>query len=100
MQLDSSKPHVKNFIEIMINDKKQEWIKVVCNRGVFPFIYNEIINANQNPGFNLEKFQKSQHVAVEFTTYAINFQTKKSLEKTYRYFFCLNSIYLVERRKQ
>lgn len=59
MQLDSSKPHVKNFIEIMINDKKQEWIKVVCNRDVFPFIYNEIINANQNPGFNLEKFQKS-----------------------------------------
>ena len=100
MKLGSTKPHVKDLIEIMEDDDKREWMEGVCNTAVFPFTYDGIADANPNPGFDLEEFRKGRHVAVEFTTHAINFRTKKNLRVTFRYFYRLQSIYLVDGGKR
>ncbi len=72
----------------------------VCNMGVFPFIYDGIADANPNPGFDPEEFRKGRHVAVEFITHTINFQTKKNPGGTFRYFYRLQNIYLVDGGKR
>ena len=100
MKLGSTKPNVKDLIEIMEDDDKRDWMEGMCNRGVFSFIYDRIGDANPYPGFDPEEFRKGRHVAVEFTTHAINFRTKKNQRSTFRHFYRLQSIYLVDGRKQ
>lgn len=63
--------------------------------GKFLFIYNSITNNNLNPGHNIKKFWRGRFVAVKFSNYTINFKSKTNQKDTFKYYFCLWSIYFV-----
>ena len=93
VKFGTNKTHVKDLIEIMDNDDEREWMEGLCNSNVFLFTYDGIANANPNPGYNREEFQKGRHVAVEFTTHAISFCSKKNPSGTFNYNFRMQSLY-------
>lgn len=95
LRLRCGKSHVKDLIKVMDNEDEREWMESLCDREIFPFIYNGIANANPNPGYDLDEFRTGQYVAVEFTTHAIDFRTKKNPGGTFKYNFRMHSIYLV-----
>lgn len=100
LNFESTKSHIKNLIKILNDKDEWEWIDRLCNSGVLFFIYNRIANANKNLGYDWEKIQKSRYVVVKFTTYAINFCSKKNSNRTFNINFQMQSIYLINREKQ
>ena len=84
----------------MDNNHEREWIESLCNSNVFPFTYDGIADTNPNPGYDREEFRKGRHVAVEFTTHAINFRSKKNPGGTFNYNFWMQSLYLIDGGKR
>lgn len=74
-------------------------MKSKCNKGILPFIYNNIANKNLNPGYKIEQFQEDQFVAVKFNIHAINFRFKITIEDILQYNFCFWSIYIIDKSK-
>lgn len=70
------------------------------NKRMFFFPYNKIKVKNLNPGFNFEKFYPDQDIAMEFTTYVINFRMVTKSEQTFNYNFRLHNVYFIDNEKK
>lgn len=99
ISMSSTKNYIRDQIDLMNNRDEKEWMESVCGGGSFPFTYNGIADKNPNPGHNIKRFRQGRFVAAEFSTHAINFRSKTTLKGTFRYNFCLWSIYLIEESK-
>lgn len=99
MRFGCGKAHVKDFIEIIDDEDERGWMEGFCDREIFLFTYNGIGDVNPNPGYDPDEFRNGRNVAVEFTTHAINFRTKKNLGGTFKYNFRMQSLYLIDNEK-
>lgn len=71
----------------------------ICDRGTFLFSYNGITNKNLNFKYDIKQFWRNWFITTKFSTYAINFKFKTTLESIFCNNFYSQSIYLIEESK-